>query len=75
MRQASTSDMIVDVAPLVSYLSHQVQLRPDDLLITELPARNSTHHGRILRDGDVLEGEIAPPLGLLRNRCVGTAAA
>lgn len=75
MQHESTSDMIFDVAALVSYLSHEVQLLPGDLVITGSPAGNGTHHGRFLRDGDVLEGEIAPLPGVLRNRCVGSAAA
>jgi 2-keto-4-pentenoate hydratase/2-oxohepta-3-ene-1,7-dioic acid hydratase in catechol pathway len=75
MQHESTSDMIFDVAALVSYLSHEVQLLAGDLVITGSPAGNGTHHGRFLRDGDVLEGEIAPLAGVLRNRCVGSAAA
>ena len=47
----------------------------DDSLLIGSPAGNGTHHGRFLRDGDVLEGEIAPLPGVLRNRCVGGAAA
>src|SRR3954447_7748513 len=75
MQHESTSDMIFDVAALVSYLSHEVQLLPGDIVSTGSPAGNGTHHGRFLRDGDVLEGEIAPLPGLQRNRCVGSPAA
>ena len=70
MQHESAADMIFDVAALISYLSHEVQLRPGDVVMTGSPAGNGTHHGRFLRDGDVLEGEIAPLPGMLRNRCV-----
>jgi len=70
MQHESTADMIFDVAALISYLSHEVQLLPGDVVMTGSPAGNGTHHGRYLRDGDVLEGEIAPLPGMLRNRCV-----
>src|SRR3954468_21124493 len=75
MQHESTSDMIFDVAALVSYLSHEVQLLPGDIVSTGSPAGNGTHHGRFLRDGDVLEGDIAPLPGVLRNRCVRRADA
>src|SRR4051794_22358135 len=75
MQHESTSDMIFDVAALVSYLSHEVQLLPGDVVSTGSPAGNGTHHGRFLRDGDVLEGEIAPLPGLQRNRCVRSSVA
>ena len=75
MQHESTSDMVFDVAALISYLSREVQLLPGDLVLTGSPAGNGTHHGRFLRDGDVLEGEIAPLPGVLRNRCVGSTAA
>jgi 2-keto-4-pentenoate hydratase/2-oxohepta-3-ene-1,7-dioic acid hydratase in catechol pathway len=70
MQDSSTGDMIFDVAALVSYLSHEVKLLPGDVVMTGSPAGNGTHHGRFLRDGDVLEGEITPLPGMLRNRCV-----
>src|SRR3954453_8947714 len=75
MQHESTSDMIFDVAALVSYLSHEVQLLPGDIVSTGSPAGNGTHHGRFLRDRRRLEGEIAPLPGLQRNRCVRSPAA
>ncbi|MFL5847058.1 MAG: fumarylacetoacetate hydrolase family protein [Solirubrobacteraceae bacterium] len=75
MQHESTKDMIFDVATLISYLSHEVELLAGDVIMTGSPAGNGTHHGRFLREGDVLEGEIAPLPGMLRNRCVQGVAA
>jgi 2,4-diketo-3-deoxy-L-fuconate hydrolase len=69
MQHESTADMIFDVATLVSFLSHEVQLLPGDVLMTGSPAGNGTHHGRFLRDGDIIEGEIAG-FGVQRTACV-----
>jgi 2-keto-4-pentenoate hydratase/2-oxohepta-3-ene-1,7-dioic acid hydratase in catechol pathway len=69
MQDGSTSDMIYDVAQLVSYASRRVALKPGDLVLTGSPEGNGAHHGRFLTDGDVMEGEITF-LGLQRNRCV-----
>jgi 2-keto-4-pentenoate hydratase/2-oxohepta-3-ene-1,7-dioic acid hydratase in catechol pathway len=68
MQDESTKDMIFDVARLVSYVSQTVELLPGDLLLTGSPAGNGLHHGRLLRDGDVMEGTISG-LGTQRNRC------
>ena len=70
MQDETTADMIFDVARLVSYVSATVGLQEADLLLTGSPAGNGTHHGRFLRDGDVMEGEITG-LGTQRNRCAG----
>ena len=69
MQDESTSDMIFDVARLVSYASSRVDLRPGDLLLTGSPAGNGSHWGRFLAEGDVMEGEVTG-LGRQRNRCV-----
>jgi 2-keto-4-pentenoate hydratase/2-oxohepta-3-ene-1,7-dioic acid hydratase in catechol pathway len=74
-QDASTSDMIFDVAALVSYASQQVPLSPGDLLLTGSPAGNGAHWGQFLRPGDVIEAEITGPavqqaLGTQRNVCV-----
>ena len=69
MQDESTADMIFDVAKIVSYASHRVQLLPGDLVLTGSPAGNGTHWNRFLNDGDVMEGEITG-LGRQRNRCV-----
>ncbi|WP_043619152.1 fumarylacetoacetate hydrolase family protein [Nonomuraea candida] len=68
MQDESTKDMIFDVARLVSYVSRTVELLPGDLVLTGSPAGNGLHHGRLLRDGDVMEGTITG-LGAQRNRC------
>ena len=68
-QDASTADMIFDVARLVEYASHRVALRPGDLLLTGSPAGNGAAWDVFLQDGDVLESEITG-LGRQRNRCV-----
>ena len=72
MQDESASDMIFDVARLVSYASSKVDLRPGDLLLTGSPAGNGSHWGRFLAEGDVMEGEVTG-LGRQRNRCVTEA--
>lgn len=69
MQDSKTSDMLFDVARLVEHVSAITELLPGDLLMTGSPAGNGAHHGRFLRSGDVLEGEITG-LGMQRNRCV-----
>ncbi|HWN31650.1 MAG TPA: fumarylacetoacetate hydrolase family protein [Pseudonocardia sp.] len=69
MQDASTADMIFDVRRVVSYASQLVRLGPGDLVLTGSPAGNGAHHGRFLREGDVLDAEITG-LGRQRNRCV-----
>ncbi|WNM31664.1 fumarylacetoacetate hydrolase family protein [Streptomyces sp. Li-HN-5-11] len=69
MQDDSTKDMIFDVARLVSYVSQVTTLLPGDLVLTGSPAGNGLHWGRLLRDGDVMEGCISG-LGVQRNRCV-----
>jgi 2-keto-4-pentenoate hydratase/2-oxohepta-3-ene-1,7-dioic acid hydratase in catechol pathway len=69
MQDESTSDMIFDVATLISYASTLVTLHPGDLVLTGSPAGNGMHHRRFLTDGDVMEGAITG-LGTQRNRCV-----
>jgi 2-keto-4-pentenoate hydratase/2-oxohepta-3-ene-1,7-dioic acid hydratase in catechol pathway len=65
----STSDMIFDIATLVSYASSLVPLEPGDMLLTGSPAGNGAHWGTFLRAGDVIEAEITG-LGRQRNVCV-----
>ena len=69
MQDESTSDMIFDVARLVSDASSKVSLRPGDLLLTGSPAGNGSHWGRLLTEGDVMESTVTG-LGRQRNRCV-----
>ncbi|MET9971675.1 fumarylacetoacetate hydrolase family protein [Streptomyces sp. NPDC006356] len=69
MQDESTKDMLFGIARLVSYISQASQLLPGDLVLTGSPAGNGIHWGRLLRDGDVMEGSITG-LGVQRTRCV-----
>lgn len=68
MQNESTSDMIFNVAQLVSHASWNMPLLPGDLVLTGSPAGNGAHWGRLLRDGDVMEGSISG-LGTQRVAC------
>lgn len=70
MQDESTKDMLFGIARLVSYISRTARLLPGDLVLTGSPAGNGMHWGRLLRDGDVMEGSITG-LGVQRTRCVG----
>jgi 2,4-didehydro-3-deoxy-L-rhamnonate hydrolase len=74
MQDESTKDMIFDVARIVSYISQTARLLPGDLVLTGSPAGNGIHWGRLLRDGDVMDGSITG-LGAQRTRCVAQEAA
>ncbi|MER6157666.1 fumarylacetoacetate hydrolase family protein [Streptomyces sp. NPDC001868] len=74
MQDESTEDMLFGVARLVSYASQTAQLLPGDLVLTGSPAGNGIHWGRLLRDGDVMEGSITG-LGAQRTRCVAERSA
>ncbi|GAA2923216.1 fumarylacetoacetate hydrolase family protein [Streptomyces enissocaesilis] len=69
MQDESTKDMIFDVARVVAYASQSARLLPGDLVLTGSPAGNGMHWGRLLRDGDVMEGSVTG-LGVQRTRCV-----
>lgn len=69
MQDESTKDMLFGVARLISYISQYAVLWPGDLVLTGSPAGNGLHWGRLLRDGDVMEGTITG-LGGQRTRCV-----
>ncbi|GAB2838084.1 fumarylacetoacetate hydrolase family protein [Streptomyces daliensis] len=73
MQDESTEDMLFGVARLVSYISDRAQLLPGDLVLTGSPAGNGMHWGRLLREGDVMEGTVTG-LGTQRTRCVGEDA-
>jgi 2-keto-4-pentenoate hydratase/2-oxohepta-3-ene-1,7-dioic acid hydratase in catechol pathway len=68
MQDASTTDMIFDVATLVSICSQPFELRPGDIIISGTPS--GVGLGRTpqvwMRAGDVCEVEIEG-VGLLRN--------
>lgn len=69
MQDETTADMIFDIPRLIEHVSAITPLRPGDLLLTGSPAGNGAHHGRFLRDGDVMTATISG-LGTQRNRCV-----
>jgi len=69
MQDESTKDMLFGVARLISHISQYAVLWPGDLVLTGSPAGNGLHWGRLLRDGDVMEGSITG-LGGQRTRCV-----
>ncbi|MCC4909392.1 fumarylacetoacetate hydrolase family protein [Microbacterium sp. cx-59] len=69
MQDASTSDLLFDIAALVSGASQTMPLLPGDILLTGSPAGNGQHWKRFLRDGDVMTGTIAG-LGTQTVRCV-----
>jgi 2-keto-4-pentenoate hydratase/2-oxohepta-3-ene-1,7-dioic acid hydratase in catechol pathway len=73
MQDESTKDMIFDVARIISYISETARLLPGDLVLTGSPAGNGIHWGRLLRDGDVMDGSITG-LGAQRTRCVAREA-
>jgi 2-keto-4-pentenoate hydratase/2-oxohepta-3-ene-1,7-dioic acid hydratase in catechol pathway len=73
MQDESTKDMIFKVARMVAYASQTARLLPGDLVLTGSPAGNGMHRGRLLRDGDVMEGSVTG-LGVQRNRCVAEVA-
>ncbi|MFE9451952.1 fumarylacetoacetate hydrolase family protein [Streptomyces sp. NPDC006739] len=73
MQDESTKDMLFGIARLVSYISQTARLLPGDLVLTGSPAGNGIHWGRLLRDGDVMEGSITG-LGVQRTRCVAEGA-
>lgn len=73
MQDESTKDMIFGVARMVSYISRTAQLLPGDLVLTGSPAGNGMHWGRLLRDGDVMDGSVTG-LGAQRTRCVAEDA-
>ncbi|MFJ2620493.1 fumarylacetoacetate hydrolase family protein [Glutamicibacter sp. NPDC087344] len=68
MQQESTADMIFTVAQLISHASWNMPLLPGDLVLTGSPAGNGAHWGRLLRDGDVMEGSITS-LGMQTVAC------
>ncbi|MFD7768982.1 fumarylacetoacetate hydrolase family protein [Streptomyces sp. NPDC059787] len=74
MQDESTRDMIFGVARMVAYASQTARLLPGDLVLTGSPAGNGMHWGRLLRDGDVMEGTVTG-LGVQRTRCVAEGAA
>ena len=69
MQNESTEDMIFGLPRLIEHTSYCAELLPGDLLLTGSPAGNGVHHGRFLRAGDVMDGQITG-LGAQRTPCV-----
>lgn len=66
-QQASTGEMTFDIPRQIEFLSRYARLLPGDVLCTGTPDGNAIGTGRFLRDGDVIEAEIAG-LGRQRSR-------
>ena len=69
MQDEGTDDMIFCVARLIEFISHHTQLNPGDVIMTGSPSGNGIHHGRMLRDGDVMTGEIVGLVGRQVTPC------
>ena len=74
MQNGSTSDLLFDIAALISAASQTTALLPGDLLLTGSPPGNGQHWKRFLRDGDVMTGSISG-LGTQVVRCVAEGPA
>jgi 2-keto-4-pentenoate hydratase/2-oxohepta-3-ene-1,7-dioic acid hydratase in catechol pathway len=67
LQRGSTADQIFGVADTVAWLSRTITLVPGDIIATGTPAGIGAAHERYLRDGDIVEVEVAG-LGALANR-------
>ena len=71
MQDARTSDLIFDIPRLISFLSHQMTLLPDTVVMTGTPS--GVGYGRTpgvyLRPGDTVEIDIEG-IGVLKNPVV-----
>lgn len=74
MQDGNSSDLLFDVAALISGASQTMPLLPGDILLTGSPAGNGQHWKRFLQDGDVMAGSISG-LGTQTVRCVSPTAA
>ena len=70
MQHGSTSDMVFDVAQLISFCSQAFTLEPGDVIATGTPAGVGWFREpkRMLRDGDFVEVEIER-IGVLGSEC------
>jgi 2-keto-4-pentenoate hydratase/2-oxohepta-3-ene-1,7-dioic acid hydratase in catechol pathway len=73
-QDASTGQMIFDVATLLSVLSAGMTLEPGDVLATGTPSGVGAATGLYLKAGDVVEAEV-DGIGCLRNPVVAPAEA
>jgi len=69
-QDASTADMIWDVAEQIAYISEHVTLEPGDVIMTGTPAGVGLSTGTWLKVGDLLEAEITG-LGTLTVEITG----
>ena len=71
VQEATTRDLLFSVAELIEYCSRGVTLEPGDVIATGTPSGvgDSRKPPRYLRDGDVVEVEVAG-VGTLRNPVV-----
>jgi 2,4-didehydro-3-deoxy-L-rhamnonate hydrolase len=69
MQDDTADDMLFGIEHQLAYLSQHTPLRPGDVLCTGSPAGFGAHHGRFLRDGDVVTAWVSG-LGEQRLRCV-----
>lgn len=65
-QKANTSQMIYQVADIVSFLSYIMTLEPGDIIATGTPAGVAMATGRFLKPGDIIECTIEK-LGTLTN--------
>lgn len=65
-QKANTSQMIYNVADIVSFLSHIMTLEPGDVIATGTPAGVAMATGDFLQPGDTIECTIEK-LGMLKN--------
>jgi len=70
MQDDTAEDMLFGIDHQIAYLSRHTRLQPGDVLCTGSPAGFGAHHGRYLRDGDLLTAQVSG-LGQQRLRCVG----
>jgi 2-keto-4-pentenoate hydratase/2-oxohepta-3-ene-1,7-dioic acid hydratase in catechol pathway len=70
MQDDTAGDMLFGIEQQIAYLSRHTRLRPGDVLCTGSPAGFGAHHGRFLRDGDLVTAQVSG-LGVQRLRCVG----
>jgi 2-keto-4-pentenoate hydratase/2-oxohepta-3-ene-1,7-dioic acid hydratase in catechol pathway len=71
-QEATTGQMIFDVATLLAVLSEGLTLEPGDILATGTPSGVGAVTGAYLKPGDLVEAEI-DGIGCLTNRVVGPA--
>jgi 2-keto-4-pentenoate hydratase/2-oxohepta-3-ene-1,7-dioic acid hydratase in catechol pathway len=69
MQDWPADDTVFDLPHLVAYATERVRPLPGDIVTAGSPPGNGMHHGRFLRDGDLVESHITG-LGHQRNRCV-----